>query len=191
MRAKVTNTSKADQGVYGVSGLLYIAAGTARKLTIADNYVDRARSLPFLIVRELGDDATFDEGELASPDARAENDPLASTSSSALAAAMARAEEAEARAADLSAENDTLKAKLAAFDHDGDGNPGGGVNAESATDDSVKTALELLDPAKDDDWTAAGLPAVDAVATLAGGKVTRAQIEAIAPGLTRETAAKG
>lgn len=109
----------------------------------------------------------------------------------AIDAAVARAESAEARLDVAIAELDYLRAKLAKFDPDGDGRPGGAVGGEAASDESVKSAIELLDPTKDEDWTAAGLPAVDAVAALAGGKVTRAQIEALAPGLTRETAAKG
>lgn len=106
-------------------------------------------------------------------------------------AALSRAESAEARLDVAIAELDYLRAKLDKFDPDGDGRPGGAVGGEAASDESVKSAIELLDPTKDEDWTAAGLPAVDAVAALAGGKVTRAQIESLAPGLTRETAAKG
>lgn len=54
--------------------------------------------------------------------------------------------------------------------------------------DTIKSAVELLDPANDEHWTAAGLPSVDAVTGLVGQKVTRAEIEAAAPAFDRETA---
>jgi len=41
----------------------------------------------------------------------------------------------------------------------------------------IKAALGKLDADNDDHWTAAGLPAVDAVSELVGHTVTRAQIE--------------
>lgn len=108
----------------------------------------------------------------------------------ALANAIARADAAEARIDALVAENDDLKAKIAAFDPDGDGKPGGAVGGEPADDGKVSDALALLDPASDDDWTKAGLPSVESVASLAGGRVTREQIARLAPDLTRDTAPK-
>lgn len=56
------------------------------------------------------------------------------------------------------------------------------------TADEITAALELLDGSEDKHWTSAGLPAVEAVAELAGKSVTRAAIEAIAPDLKRPAA---
>lgn len=50
MRAKITNNSRANQGVYTDEGLVFIEPGKSRKLTIAADYVDRVKALPFLAV---------------------------------------------------------------------------------------------------------------------------------------------
>lgn len=50
MRASITNTSKADQGVWTDEGLAFIKPGQTRTLTIAGDYVDRAKALPFLTI---------------------------------------------------------------------------------------------------------------------------------------------
>lgn len=52
----------------------------------------------------------------------------------------------------------------------------------------IKAAVDGLDPANDDHWTSAGLPAVDAVKEALGADVTRAQIEAAAPEAKRPEA---
>jgi hypothetical protein len=57
--------------------------------------------------------------------------------------------------------------------------------AEPASADDITSAIALLDPANDDHWTAAGVPAVDAVAELAGKPVTRAAITKAAPDAKR------
>lgn len=62
------------------------------------------------------------------------------------------------------------------------------VKADPITEDEINAAIALLDGANDDHWTAAGLPAVDAVAEIAGKPVTRAAIEAVAPDLKRPAA---
>lgn len=51
--------------------------------------------------------------------------------------------------------------------------------------DQIKAAIGKLDPEDDDHWTNDGLPAVDAVAAILDGKVTRKQIDAAAPGFMR------
>lgn len=51
MKAEITNTSKAEQGVYTTDGLNFIAPSQTRTLTIADDYVERAKSLPFLTIK--------------------------------------------------------------------------------------------------------------------------------------------
>jgi len=52
----------------------------------------------------------------------------------------------------------------------------------------LRTALANLDPDHADDWTADGLPRIDALADRMGGaKPSRAEIMAIAPELTRDT----
>ena len=57
---------------------------------------------------------------------------------------------------------------------------------------TILEALERLDPKNDDHWTAAGLPSMLIVRSLSGNpEVTRAQIEAVAPGMNRETKRSG
>ena len=69
MKAEITNTSKADQGVYTTDGLKFIAPGETRTLEIAKDYVERATSLPFLRVVPVGRPA-------ASPTTDADPDDL-------------------------------------------------------------------------------------------------------------------
>lgn len=74
--------------------------------------------------------------------------------------------------------------------------PGDVVDTEAApasteggeTTSAVKAAVDALDPNDDGHWTAQGLPSIEAVADLAGEKVTRAQIDAVAPGYNRAAA---
>lgn len=102
-------------------------------------------------------------------------------------ALQARAERAEAGLQKANEQIEALNLKLQAFDHDGDGNPGGGSDevGDSATADEITAAIALLDGKDDAHWTAAGLPAVDAVAELTGKHVTRAAITAAAPDAKR------
>lgn len=86
-----------------------------------------------------------------------------------LAAANERADRAEALAADLQAKIDALPT----------------ASGDPATAEEVSTAVGLLDKANDAHWTAAGLPAVDAVAELVGKPVTRANITEAAPDAKR------
>lgn len=53
---------------------------------------------------------------------------------------------------------------------------------------TVVDAINSLDHENDAHWTEAGLPSVDAVADLAGERVTRAAIEGAAPGFNRAAA---
>ena len=76
------------------------------------------------------------------------------------------------------------------LDHDGDGKKGGAAApaGQAASADEIKAALAQLDGTNDDQWTAAGLPQVDAVNALLGGKVaTRKAIEEAAPDFKRPT----
>lgn len=50
---------------------------------------------------------------------------------------------------------------------------------------SLADAIKSLDAKNDDNWTEAGLPAVDAVKAVYGADVTRKQIEEAAPGFVR------
>jgi len=50
MKATITNTSKANQGVYTDDGLKFIEPGQTVELTIAKDYVERVKSLPFLTI---------------------------------------------------------------------------------------------------------------------------------------------
>lgn len=53
---------------------------------------------------------------------------------------------------------------------------------------TVADALKALDPENDMHWTARGVPSVDAVSALLARGVTRSEIEAVAPDLTRTAA---
>jgi len=59
------------------------------------------------------------------------------------------------------------------------------ISQEDDGDVDIAAALDLLDPANDDHWTNAGLPAVDAVSDITGANVTRAQIKAARPDFER------
>lgn len=48
MKATITNTSRANQGVWTEDGLVHLAAGETKELVIKADYVERAKSLPFL-----------------------------------------------------------------------------------------------------------------------------------------------
>jgi hypothetical protein len=61
----------------------------------------------------------------------------------------------------------------------------GETETDVATADEIRAALDMLVGDDDKHWTAAGLPAVDAVAELVGKPVTRAAIEAVAPDMKR------
>ena len=54
--------------------------------------------------------------------------------------------------------------------------------------DEVKVAVHMLDPDKQGNWTAQGLPVVSVVSELCGDDVTRADIESACPGYTRTEA---
>lgn len=61
MKAAVTNNSKALQGVWSDAGLVFVEPGKTVVMVIAAEYVDRARSLPFLDIGEpAGDLAQLD-----------------------------------------------------------------------------------------------------------------------------------
>jgi hypothetical protein len=61
MKTNVTNTSKANQGVWTDDGLVHLAPGETRLLVIAEDYVERARGLPFLSI--AGPGPTADTGD--------------------------------------------------------------------------------------------------------------------------------
>lgn len=96
-----------------------------------------------------------------------------------------RAEKAESNLQAARDQISTLNLKLAAFDHDGNGSAGGSGQGEGATADEIKTAVSMLDGKTDTHWTAAGLPAVDAVAEITGKHVTRAAINEASPDAKR------
>ncbi len=50
MHAKITNTSRAPQGVWTADGLRFIQPGEALPLTVAADYIERVNALPFLTV---------------------------------------------------------------------------------------------------------------------------------------------
>lgn len=54
MTHKVTNTSKAPQGVHTEDGrIVFVGPGGFRTIAIAVDYLERAKSLPFLTVEEV------------------------------------------------------------------------------------------------------------------------------------------
>ena len=61
--------------------------------------------------------------------------------------------------------------------------------AGNGKDERLVAAIRRLDPTDDKLWTADGKPLVDAVASIFGQGVGRAQIEAAMPGFTRDVAA--
>lgn len=114
--------------------------------------------------------------------AEAEFDRLKGEHADETRALVERAEKAEADLQHANEQIDALNAKLA-------GHTGGGTDngAESATADEIKSAVALLDGKTDAHWTAAGLPAVEAVAELTGKTVARKAIEEAVPGAKRPT----
>lgn len=55
--------------------------------------------------------------------------------------------------------------------------------------DAILKALEQLDPANDEHWTAEGLPSLEAIGKVEGKDLTRADLAAHANGFSREIAA--
>lgn len=90
-----------------------------------------------------------------------------------------RAERAEADLQSAKEQIEDLTERLKAFEIGEAGESG------AATADEIKAAVDMLDTSVDDHWTAAGLPAVDAVAELVGKPVTRAAIADAAPDAKR------
>lgn len=91
-----------------------------------------------------------------------------------------RAERAEADLQQAREQIEALTEKLNASEL-GHSSPVDGA----ATADEIKSAVDMLDGSVDAHWTAAGLPAVDAVSELTGKTVTRAQITEVAPDAKR------
>lgn len=194
--AKFTNHTQGLRGIRLKSGeMVWLDVGKSVDL----KKEDIAEPMPDLGTKSAieadsgGDERVRLAVEEVSRRAQDHIDQLTTDHSRVVAALTDRAEAAEDSLSEANGKIEDLAAQLAKFDPDGNGKPGGSTAGigEAASDDSVKTALDLLDTTKDSDWTAAGLPAVEAVAELAGGKVTREQIKALAPDLTRETAKKG
>ena len=59
MKAEITNTSKANQGVYTDEGLQFNEPGQTRTHVIRRDYVERVMSLPFLSIK--GDESAKTE----------------------------------------------------------------------------------------------------------------------------------
>lgn len=70
---QVTNNSKASQGVYGVDGLVFVEPGATKEIEIAPDYLERARSLPFLTI---GESDVLDAGGASNGGADTLRDPL-------------------------------------------------------------------------------------------------------------------
>lgn len=132
-----------------------------------------------VLVGEDSEDAEFVTGSTGAVDADAIRQEVVDEANKRIAAILAqhatelaaandRADKAEALAADLQAKIDASTAA-----------------PEAASADEIKTAVEMLDKANDAHWTAAGLPAVDAVTELVGKPVTRAAITEASPDAKR------
>ncbi|UUV44783.1 hypothetical protein RCRUDOLPH_16 [Rhodobacter phage RcRudolph] len=67
-------------------------------------------------------------------------------------------------------------------------NGGGEQQPEGAKIETVADALQALDPANDEHWTARGVPSIEAMVKLLGRPVTRAEVEEVAPDYTRSVA---
>lgn len=67
-------------------------------------------------------------------------------------------------------------------------NGGGEQQPEGAKIETVADALQALDPANEEHWTARGVPSIEAMTKMLGRVVTRAEIEAVAPEYTRSVA---
>lgn len=67
-------------------------------------------------------------------------------------------------------------------------NGGGEQKPEGAKIETVADALQALDPANEEHWTARGVPSIEAMTKMLGRVVTRAEIEAVAPEYTRSVA---
>lgn len=59
----VTNNSKAEQGIWTDDGLAFVGPGETKKIAIREDYLDRAKSLPFLTVKDGGPLDHDDDGE--------------------------------------------------------------------------------------------------------------------------------
>jgi len=59
------------------------------------------------------------------------------------------------------------------------------MNEKTQVQSDLMASLSQLDPKNSEHWTDAGLPAVEAVKDIYGSAVTRAQLEAVAPGFTK------
>lgn len=67
-------------------------------------------------------------------------------------------------------------------------NGGGEQPPVDAKIETVADALKALDPANDEHWTARGVPSMSIIEQLMGRDVSRAEVEAVAPDLTRAVA---
>jgi len=83
MKASITNTSRAPQGVHAVTGLVFIEPGQSRDVDVADDYVERVKALPFLDAQwgdaasdPLDHDAGGKKGGSAPNDSPTERDDL-------------------------------------------------------------------------------------------------------------------
>lgn len=164
MKTTVKNTSKANQGIWTTDGLVHLAPGESRSVTIADDYVERFQTLPYFSTGEV----VGDEADLASLDL---NGLAAVMVTEGMIPSVEEIADDLRRAIIRKREDDAE-----AGDHDDDA---------PATADDIVAAIDLLDARNEDHWTKAGLPEVAAVRELAGKPVTRAAIEAAAPDAKR------
>lgn len=105
MKASITNTSRAPQGVYAVTGLVFIEPGQSRYVDVAEDYAERVKALPFL-------DAKWDSAP--APKAKAPAPAKAAAAPSDLSTLRKDYKDAFGKGPSPKWDADTLKAKIAA-----------------------------------------------------------------------------
>lgn len=59
------------------------------------------------------------------------------------------------------------------------------IDTGASREEAIKAVVDALDKANNDHWTADGKPNLNHIASVLGFKVSRAQVEAVAPGFVR------
>jgi hypothetical protein len=95
---------------------------------------------------------------------------------------------AEKEAADKAAAEKEAVAKAAAEKEAADKVAAASQSGTEPTSPTLEAVVKGLDPANDEHWTSRGVPSMEAIEKVLGKSVTREEVEAAAPGLTRTKA---
>lgn len=131
----------------------------------------------YRLVKEAADKAEADK--------KAEEDRLAKEAADKEAADKAEQDRLDKEAADKAAADAAEAERLQQQSQE---NGGGEQPPADAKIETVADALKALDPANDEHWTARGVPSMSIIEQLMGRDVSRAEVEAVAPDLTRAVA---